>query len=139
MNLHLRPNVSDRGSFTLNAYMTTGKIRKREVEQFYQHVSADLPLIVAGDLNERDHGEAIGWLREKGLTNALYEFDRYTQTWRWQSGFVSVTSRLDHILYSHHLACSAARVIKAGASDHLPVVAVFERALTLAQSADLRN
>ena len=82
-------------------------------------------MLVAGDLNETERGPALDWLEAQGMTNALPQFDRSTPTWRWAWGLVTLRRRMDHILYSMDLYCYSAMVIPAGASDHLPVVAVL--------------
>jgi len=125
LNVHLRPAVSDRGSFTPSAYYSTKATRLDEIRWFYARLNAKRAAVVLGDFNEDDSGRAVQWLQAKGMKDALREFDRYTDTWRWRTSIGTVYDRLDHILYSPRLRCFSARVIKAGASDHLPVVAVF--------------
>ncbi|MFH1150780.1 MAG: endonuclease/exonuclease/phosphatase family protein [Actinomycetota bacterium] len=46
--------------------------------------------------------------------------------WRWQTSVGLITHRLDHIFYTPQLVPFDARVLQAGRSDHLPVVAEFE-------------
>ena len=125
LNVHLRPAVSDRGSFTPSSYYSTKATRLDEIRWFYARLNAKRAAVVLGDFNEDDSGRAVQWLRAKGMKDALREFDRDTHTWRWRTSVGTVYDRLDHILYSPRLHCFSARVIEAGASDHLPVVAVF--------------
>ena len=127
LNVHLRPSVNDQGRVTISSYLTTGAIRRREIECFAKGLKPDLPALIVGDFNEDDGGKAIRWLRDKGMTDALREFDTSTDTWRWQTSIITLRKRLDHIMYSEDLHCYDAKVIKAGASDHLPVVGVFGR------------
>ena len=126
LNLHLRPPISDSGSW-ISGYLSTGDDRLREMERFYNHRRADLPMVVVGDFNDREHSRVIEWLENQGMVNALPEFDRSTPTWQWRYGIVSLSRRMDHIVYSPQLRCCSARVIRAGASDHYPVEAVFAR------------
>ncbi len=129
-NVHLRPPLKEGGGFDLSTYFRTRTIRRKEVEEVYQHIDADYATIVLGDFNEGEDGGAIGFLSERGFTNALSEFDRYAKTWEWDSSASlpgKLSARLDHIMYSPSLHCLQARVIKAGASDHYPVLAVFRK------------
>ena len=126
LNVHLRPAISDRGSATISAYVETRQIREREVQAFAAHIDPDQPLIVAGDFNEGDGGGAIAWLRDEfALTNALPSQGQRDPTWRWKVAGVSVYQRLDHVLFSPHLRCADARVLRRGGSDHFPVVTTF--------------
>ena len=117
--------ANDKGSVTIGAYFALGGRHAREIERFYAGLKQGVPTIIAGDFNEGDGGSAIEWLEERGLTNALPEFDRGTNTWHWYLGWITLRKRLDHILYSPELHCHSASVLQAGASDHLPLVAVF--------------
>jgi len=125
LNVHLRPAVSDRGSFSVGSYYSTKAVRLDEMRWFAARLKPKRPAIVLGDFNEDDSGRAVRWLQTRGMKNALREFDTSTDTWRWRTGLVTFRDRLDHILYSPELHCFSAWVVKRGASDHLPVVAVF--------------
>jgi endonuclease/exonuclease/phosphatase family metal-dependent hydrolase len=127
LNVHLRPPVSDRGSW-VSGYFTTGDDRQREMERFYRMRAPQVPTLVMGDFNDTENSPVIRWLEARGLTNALPQFDHYSPTWKWQTSVVTLKRRMDHILYSSELDCSAARVIAADASDHLPVEAILTRA-----------
>ena len=125
LNLHLKPPLSEGGAVTISAYLKAGRIHEAEVRDFCARMDSTLPRLVLGDLNEGDSGDGVGWLRERGMTDSLREFDRYTHTWRWRVGVVTVKKRMDHILYSEELSCFDARVLPLGGSDHYPVVALF--------------
>ena len=125
LNLHLQPPANERGSITVSSYLTSGSKHLAEIKRFHKDLQPDIPTLIVGDFNEEDDGDAISWLEEKGMTNALPEFDRKSKTWRWRVGLVTLRKRLDHIVYSPGIRCYGANVLKAGASDHLPVVAVF--------------
>jgi endonuclease/exonuclease/phosphatase family metal-dependent hydrolase len=103
----------------------------KEIEAFYKSVKKDTPTLILGDFNESDSGPALKWLKEKGFTDALPEFDKKTPTWRAKLEGVSIEERPDHILYSKHLHCYEAKVVKKGASDHYPVFAGFEKSKKL--------
>lgn len=128
-NLHLHPAVSEEGGFTPSAYFSTAPhARVRELRDFLGYRDLALPTLMVGDFNEGDRGTVVRQLSERGLKDALPEFDTSSNTWRWPTSYgFTLTQRLDHLLYSDLLRCLDARVIRKGASDHYPVVAVFER------------
>ncbi len=128
LNVHLRPPVSDRGSVGIGPYLSTRNIRLLEIQSLHKQLEPGKPTIVLGDFNEDDSGRAVGWLRKQGMTDALREFDRRTTTWRWRTRYLTLRHRLDHVLHSPELHCLSARVLDAGASDHLPLLTVFEAA-----------
>jgi endonuclease/exonuclease/phosphatase (EEP) superfamily protein YafD len=124
LNVHLRPPVSDRGSW-VSGYLSTGDDREREMEEFYGHRRKDLALIVTGDFNDGEGSGVLRWLRTQGMRNALPQFDSRTPTWQWRMSAITLSRRMDHIVYGSGLHCYQARVVKGGASDHYPVVGVF--------------
>jgi endonuclease/exonuclease/phosphatase family metal-dependent hydrolase len=126
LNVHLRPPVSDRGSW-VSGYFSTGDDRARELQRFYGQTRRDVPLIVAGDFNDGEGSAVVRWLQNKGMRNALPEFDRSTPTWQWQTSVMTLRRRMDHIVYAPELYCFSARAIVGGASDHFPVIATFGR------------
>lgn len=128
LNVHLRPPVSDDGSFVSGDF-STGEIRRGEVEAFSAHLSPDLPTLVMGDFNEEANGDAVEWLGEqREMRDTLEALDAVEDTWRWTTRWgVTLNSALDHILFDDRLVPVAGDVLKAGRSDHLPVVATFAR------------
>jgi endonuclease/exonuclease/phosphatase (EEP) superfamily protein YafD len=126
LNVHLRPPVSDNGSW-VSGYFSTRDDRLREIERFYQQRAPGIPILVVGDFNDGEDSRAVKWLQAQGMTNALPQFDRKSPTWEWPTSVVTLRRRMDHITYSHELRCASARVIHAGESDHFPVEAVFDR------------
>ncbi len=124
LNVHLRPPVSDSGS-VVSGYFSTGKVRGRQIESFWQKIDPALPTLVVGDFNEDTGGDAVKFLAAKGLESALPEFEPSADTWRWQTSLGQLDSRLDHVTYDRRLRPLDARVLQAGRSDHLPVVATF--------------
>jgi endonuclease/exonuclease/phosphatase family metal-dependent hydrolase len=124
LNVHLRPPVSDSGSW-VSGYLSTGDDRLREMERFYVQRQPGLPMLVTGDFNDSENSSVIQWLEQRGLANALPQFDYRTATWQWRTSVVTLKRRMDHIVYSPTLRCCSARVVQAGASDHFPVEAVF--------------
>jgi len=130
LNVHLRPPVSDSGSW-VSGYLSTGDDRLREMDRFYEKRATDLPIIVTGDFNDGQNSPVLRWLEKRNLINALPEFDSSTPTWQWNYRGLRLSRRMDHIVYSPALRCCAAQVIQAGASDHFPVQAVFTRQKTV--------
>ena len=126
LNVHLRPPVSDRGSW-VSGYLWTDDDRQREIERFCAQRRQDVPLIVAGDFNDGENSGVLRWLEGQGMRNALPQFDRSAPTWEWRVSRVTLRRRMDHIVYPAELHCYQARVIQAGASDHYPVLALFGR------------
>jgi endonuclease/exonuclease/phosphatase family metal-dependent hydrolase len=127
VNVHLRPPISDRGSW-VSGYFTTDQDRLREMERFYQARESQIPTLVVGDFNDGENSPVVRWLEARGMINSLPQFDRYSPTWKWQTSVVTLKRRMDHIFYSPELDCAAARVIHAGVSDHFPVAAVLTKA-----------
>jgi len=127
LSVHLRPPLGDRGGVSLGAFGRTKKIRLAEVTELEARLDPKKPRIVLGDFNEQEAGRAVKYLVAKGYTDALSLFDRRSHTWRWNARLIRLRRRFDHVLYSPELDPCRAEVIKAGASDHLPVRAVLER------------
>jgi len=126
INVHLRPPISDRGSW-VSGYFSTDDDRRLEMEKFYASREPQTPVLVMGDFNDGESSSVVRWLEHKGMANALPQFDRYHPTWQWQTSVVTLKRRMDHILYSPEFDCTAARVIPAGASDHFPVEAILTK------------
>ncbi|MCC6748546.1 MAG: endonuclease/exonuclease/phosphatase family protein [Deltaproteobacteria bacterium] len=127
LQLHLRPPVSDGGSW-VSGYFTTRDFRARELRHFASYLAPELPTLAVGDFNEGHDGRAVRALRGTGLQSALAEFAPSATTWHWPTALGELRFTLDHILYSRDLDALDARVLSAGRSDHYPVVAVFQRA-----------
>lgn len=128
LNLHLRPPISDDGSW-IKGYFTTDAIRQAELTRYMARLKPDLPTIVAGDFNEDASGDVVARLRADGLESALEEFRPGEHTWRWELPVGSVGHQLDHIAYQKTaLRPLGAHVRRAGRSDHFPVVTTFVRA-----------
>jgi endonuclease/exonuclease/phosphatase family metal-dependent hydrolase len=98
LNVHLRPQVSESGSFLVGRF-TTGANRERELRAHLQRMTSDMPTIVAGDFNEDESGRAVRTLTDRGMRSALREFAPRDTTWRWTIGSITVRQRFDHIVY----------------------------------------
>ncbi|MBN2314223.1 MAG: endonuclease/exonuclease/phosphatase family protein [Sedimentisphaerales bacterium] len=126
LNVHLRPPLSDQGTVSVGAYFSAEDIHCKELHEFIDRINKKQPLIILGDFNESEKSKAIRELIEQGFTDALSLYDKYINTWEWKvSTGIKLKNRYDHILYSRHLACTAAKVTPVDASDHFPLVAVI--------------
>ena len=129
MNVHLRPQIGDSGpnlGGILSGAVTTPPIRRREISDYLNHLEAGVPTLIAGDFNESESGSALEYLEKQGFRSTLPEFSD-ADTWHWNTSVGKVSRRFDHIVYGRGLEPLSARVVVSGNSDHLPVVAVFER------------
>ncbi len=125
LQVHLRPQVSDSGSY-VSGYLSTGHYREREIREYTPALDAGRSAIVLGDFNE-EGGGAIEHLEAMGMRDVLEDFDLGT-TWRWPTVLGTLTMQLDHVFYRGAMRPLNARVIEAGRSDHLPIVVAFEGA-----------
>lgn len=125
LNVHLRPPVSDTGSF-VSGHFTTPAIREAEISAYHKHLDPKLPTLIVGDFNEAEDGRAVSFLQAKKLRSVLPEYHPKANTWRWDVSSVTLRARLDHIVYTPNtLRPLDAQVLPHGRSDHLPVVATF--------------
>lgn len=126
LQVHLRPRVADIGG-RIVGHFTIGWTHHREIEHFHAALDPTIPTIVAGDFNEGDTSPAIGFVEQAGFTNALPLFDTTTDTWGGPIYGVRIGARLDHVLFTSHFICTAARVMQGGGSDHYAVLATLMR------------
>ena len=70
LNVHLRPPVSDSGSWA-SGYLSTRDDRVREMERFWTQRREGVPTLVAGDFNDGENSQVLQWLKERGMVNAL--------------------------------------------------------------------
>jgi endonuclease/exonuclease/phosphatase (EEP) superfamily protein YafD len=126
LQVHLRPPVSDGGSW-VSGYFTTRGFRRREIAHFCRELDPSLPTLVLGDFNEDEDGRAVRYLEQRRLRDALASFAPDTPTWRWRISIVELSQALDHILHSPELDPLEVRVLREGRSDHFPLLAVFQR------------
>jgi endonuclease/exonuclease/phosphatase family metal-dependent hydrolase len=127
--VHLHPPITEDGSW-VRGYFGTDAERRTEIKAFTAALEPGLPTLVLGDFNEGTGGTTMRWLEQRGLRTVLPEYAPAARTWRWLVGFglFLLTAQFDHIVYDQSLEPLAARVLRAGRSDHLPVRAVFTRA-----------
>ena len=128
--VHLRPPLGENGGVSVSGYLRSRDVRVREVQTLHARLDASAPAVILGDFNENESGEAFQWLIGQGLINAIAPADGQTHTWEWRTSLVTLRNRFDHILLSPNLRAEDARVMRAGASDHFPVVASIGRSTT---------
>jgi len=125
LNLHLKPPMSDGGSWVVGFFSTRGA-REREAAVHAEALDPALPTLVVGDFNEDSDGAAVSIFTRRGFDDVLARFAPRTRTWEWPVGSLTIHFQLDHVLVRGFLA-SAAGVAEAGRSDHRPVWADLER------------
>jgi endonuclease/exonuclease/phosphatase (EEP) superfamily protein YafD len=127
--VHLHPPLDENGSI-VSGYFPSKRVRRREIETFAPLLDGDpqLPALVVGDFNEDEEGLALRFLAGRGLTTVLPGFQPDATTWQWHTSLGPVSSRLDHVVHDPRLVPLDARVMRAGRSDHFPVIATFARA-----------
>ena len=121
VDVHLRPPISDGGSWVVG-YFSTRFDRAREMAAIWLDVPKEDPVLLAGDFNEDADGLAIALLAEHGLHSALPRFHPDTHTWHWTVAATELEMMLDHVVYSPPLQPIDAHVVRGGLSDHEPVV-----------------
>ena len=124
LNVHLRPPMSDGGSWVVG-YFTTREVREHELAWHMAQLDPTLPTLIAGDFNEEGDGLAVGYAVGRGYTDAIAQFAGTRRTWEWPLNGVTLRFQLDHILYDGHFEPIAAGIVDAGRSDHMPVWADF--------------
>jgi endonuclease/exonuclease/phosphatase (EEP) superfamily protein YafD len=124
LGVHLRPAVSDGGSW-ISGRFSTPEIRTAEMESFYARLARDLPTVIVGDFNEEEDGGVAAFLVEHGFSSALARFVPGQFTWRWPTVVGELHKQLDHVYYGDGLDVLSAEIRSVGRSDHLPVIAVI--------------
>jgi endonuclease/exonuclease/phosphatase (EEP) superfamily protein YafD len=134
LNVHLRPPMSDGGSWVVG-YFSTRENRLEEIEHHLAALDPKLPTLIVGDFNEEADGLALSRLFALGYGDAIAQRYGKTRTWEWtlsgpstrSSPGVTLRFQLDHILHDVHFVPVTARIVEAGRSDHKPIWADFER------------
>jgi endonuclease/exonuclease/phosphatase (EEP) superfamily protein YafD len=126
LGVHLRPAVSNRGSY-VSGHFVTPEIRSHEIKSFLVRLDPNLPAVVAGDFNEDEDGDTAKFLVARGFASALRRYAPGQPTWRWPTVVGELRKELDHIFYDRTLDTLSAEVRQAGRSDHLPIIAVIAR------------
>jgi vancomycin resistance protein VanJ len=125
-NLHLRPPMSDGGSWVVG-YFSTREDRLREIQYHLEALDPALPALFVGDFNEEGDGLAVELLKDRGFADAVAQFQGEKRTWEWPVGSMTLRFQLDHIMHDAHFVPVTAQIVEAGRSDHKPIWADFER------------
>src|SRR5262245_40503310 len=120
LNVHLRPPMSDGGSWVVG-YFSTRDNRLTEIEHHAAALDQKLPTLIVGDFNEEGDGRAVEFLKDHGFGDALPQFAGKTRTWEWPVGSITLKFQLDHILHDAYFVPVTGAVVEAGRSDHKPV------------------
>lgn len=130
LNVHLRSMHPGKIGLGYLDYVRLASIHAGEMEFLYTKLAArepSMPAIVLGDFNEGDDGSAVKYLTKHTLSDAVPAFDKTTRTWQGRIAGITLWARPDRVLYSSQFKCIDAGIVKAGASDHSPVLAVLHR------------
>jgi endonuclease/exonuclease/phosphatase family metal-dependent hydrolase len=123
LNTHLRMATGQHGN-AIQSYFRSGADHEYEIRLFLSQNTDAVPTLVVGDFNEGPNGSAVRYLERLGFRNALPLFHPGEPTWRYPRWIIfQFTQELDHILLDGSFEPLDAWVVKAGASDHLAVVA----------------
>ncbi|MCW5802231.1 MAG: endonuclease/exonuclease/phosphatase family protein [Deltaproteobacteria bacterium] len=126
LNVHLRPPMSDGGSW-IAGFFTTREVREREMSWHASRLDPALPTVILGDFNEEGDGLALAVTDRLGYTDAIAQWLGKTRTWEWPVGALTLRFQLDHILHDARFTAAAAGIVEAGRSDHKPIWADLER------------
>jgi endonuclease/exonuclease/phosphatase (EEP) superfamily protein YafD len=126
LNVHLRPPMSDGGSWVVG-YWSTRDDRLREIQHHFEALDKKLPTMIVGDFNEEGDGRAIQFLAERGYADAIPQFAGKTRTWQWPVGSITLSFQLDHIMHDAYFVPVTGAIVEAGRSDHKPIWVDFER------------
>ena len=126
LNLHLRPPMSDGGSWVVG-FWSTRETRAQEIAWHMERLDPELPTLLVGDFNEEGDGRAMRYAADRGYIDAIAQFAGKRQTWQWPVGSLTIRFQLDHILYDRRFMAIAGGIVDAGNSDHKPIWADVER------------
>ncbi len=126
LNVHLRPPMSDGGSWVVG-YFSTRKDRLHEIEAHAKALVPSLPTLIVGDFNEEADGLAIQELARRGYADAIATMHGNAPTWEWPVGAMTLRFQLDHLLHDARLVATRSTIVDAGRSDHKPIWADFVR------------
>jgi endonuclease/exonuclease/phosphatase (EEP) superfamily protein YafD len=127
LHVHLRPAMDERGWVT--GYVTTPPIRLRQIESYWQHITRQHPVIVAGDYNEEPAGTTCAFLAAQGLARAA---TAGAKTWRYvRDGRDVLALDIDHVMHDARVIATDARVLDEGMSDHRPLVVELAIAIAI--------
>lgn len=127
VNAHFTPSLNkfDHLGFLFYPLIAMQIPRHREAKYVCAKLNPHRTIIIAGDFNEGDKGNAVRYFRNRGLIDALLQNQRQF-TWHWPIfGHVQLTNRFDTVFYSPNLIAKRVQVLQEGDSDHYPVIVDF--------------
>lgn len=121
LNVHMRPQISEGGSW-IAGHFSTGGLRKREIDSYTPSFKKGLPTIVAGDFNEDVGGDALDALDDLGFETGFEAIGPKKKTWHYTAYSIPLAMTLDHVAFEReHFEAVAVEVLEGGRSDHQPV------------------
>lgn len=123
-NVHLVATAPGRRRnplFLLKLLVQTELTRKKEIVYLYSKTDANVPLILAGDLNSPPAWRAPAFLTSQGLIDSLAATRKDhgdVVTWSWSRKGVTLGLRIDYIFHTSQFTPIAAEVLTSNASDH---------------------
>lgn len=126
LNVHLRPPMSDGGSWVIG-YFSTRESRLQEIEAHARSLAPSLPTLVVGDFNEEADGLAVQALAKRGFVDAVATQHGNAPTWHWPLRGITLKFQLDHLMHDARLVATTSTIVAAGRSDHFPIWADFVR------------
>lgn len=122
VNVHLRA-IFEGNSNPVTNYFDRGSDHVQELSTFFDHTTASVPIVVAGDFNESPTGDAVRSLENRGFLNVLPAFRPGQYTWHGPSVGAAAELTEDYIFFDGKFDPLNAWVERIGGSDHLPVLA----------------
>jgi len=131
VNVHLHPTTVSRFSLrgVLSGWAASEGVRRAEVDEIAGLLRSRSPVILAGDFNSMSRATTYDRVVHHGFTDSFSEGSaprRGTPTFRGRVGGFRVPVRIDYVFRRGALRAVHTRVIQRGASDHHPVMVVFE-------------
>ena len=127
-NVHLQPGFFSRNAGVLGAMKALQQmeeVHKREIAAIYDNLAPKEPTLVMGDLNSMSSFAAPTFLAQKGFVDSfasVHEKPDEHPTWRWRTGGLTWSARIDYIFHTAHFQTVESRIVQSNASDHHLVV-----------------
>lgn len=126
LHVHLRAILSGRDTDT-EAYFTVDEDHELEMRTFASQFDMTVPRsLVVGDFNEEPDGPAVRYVEGHGYSNVLPLYHPGQPTWYEPSLGGQLNKTLDHILFDGTFSPLNSWALRAGNSDHIPVLAHLE-------------
>ncbi len=132
VNVHLQPVRMPEGSgvlASLRAFFDAEAAHAAEIRNVHQHLTPDVPTLVAGDFNSMAWFAAPQFLISNGFSDsfaAVTDKADAHPTWRWRIGNGGIAARIDFIFHTKHFRTRESRILESNPSDHLLLVSRLE-------------